>query len=78
MASTGDRLVGKFTERALMKRAEEVVTDKSKSSEIFDAESEKMLPRFNRSGEFILARGCRPTFPAYDISCSGLLPASGI
>jgi hypothetical protein len=52
MASNGDRLVGKFTERALMKRAEEVVTEKSKSSEIFDAEAEKMLPRFNRSGEF--------------------------
>ncbi len=52
MASNGDRLVGKFTERALMKRAEEVVTEKSKTSEIFDAEAEKILPRFNRSGEF--------------------------
>ena len=45
MASNGDRLVGKFTERALMKRAEEVVTEKSKTSEIFDAEAEKILAR---------------------------------
>ncbi len=51
MTSTGDRLVGRFTERTLLKRAKEVVAEKSKASDIFDEEAEKALPRFKKSGE---------------------------
>ena len=46
------RTVGRFTEKALLKRAEEVVTEKSKTSDIFDDEAESLLPRFKRSGGF--------------------------
>jgi len=47
--STGDRLVGRFTEASLLKRAKEVVAEKSQASEIFDEEAEKSLPRFKKS-----------------------------
>lgn len=47
--STGDRLVGRFTETALLKRANEVVAEKSKASDIFDEEAEKSMPRFKKS-----------------------------
>jgi len=53
--STGDRLVGRFTERALLKQAETVVMEKSKTSDIFDDEAETLLPRFKRS-EIVLGR----------------------
>lgn len=46
----GDRLVGRFTESALLARAKEVVEEKSKASSIFDEEAENALPRFKRSG----------------------------
>ncbi len=52
MATNGDRMVGRFTEKALLKRAKEVVTEKSKTSDIFDDEAERLLPRFKRSGGF--------------------------
>jgi len=47
--STGDRLVGRFTEKALLKRAKDVVDAKSKVSDIFDEEAENSLPRFKTS-----------------------------
>lgn len=47
---TGDRLVGRFTERTLLKRAKEVVAEKSKASDIFDEEAEKSLPQFKKTG----------------------------
>jgi len=50
-----ERLVGRFTESALLKRAEEVVLEKSKASTIFDEEAERAQPRFKRS-ELALGR----------------------
>lgn len=47
--TTGDRLVGRFTERTLLKRAKEVVAEKSKASDIFDEEAEQALPKFKKS-----------------------------
>lgn len=55
MATNGDRMVGQFTEKALLKRAKEVVTEKSKTSDIFDDEAERLLPRFKRS-ELVLGK----------------------
>lgn len=51
MTSTtnGNRLVGRFTEAALLKRAKDIVEEKSKASNIFDEEAEKSLPRFSKS-----------------------------
>mmetsp|Transcript_24683 Transcript_24683/g.49896 ORF Transcript_24683/g.49896 Transcript_24683/m.49896 type:complete len:414 (-) Transcript_24683:86-1327(-) len=49
MASNPDRLVGRFTEAALLKRAREVVEEKSKTSTIFDEEAERQVPRFDKS-----------------------------
>jgi hypothetical protein len=49
--STGDRLVGRFTESALLKRAKDIVEAKKKASDTFDEEAEKALPLFQRSGE---------------------------
>lgn len=43
------RMVGRFTERALLKRAKECVEEKSKGSDIFDEEAEKVIPRFKHS-----------------------------
>jgi len=58
--STGDRLVGRYTEKDLLKRAKDVVDSKSKVSDIFDEEAENMMPRFKHSeldlGE-VLGRG---------------------
>ncbi len=50
--STGDRLVGRFTESALLKRAKDIVEAKKKASDTFDEEAERALPRFQRSGEY--------------------------
>ncbi|KAL3758729.1 hypothetical protein ACHAWU_001456 [Discostella pseudostelligera] len=47
--STGDRLVGRFTESALLKRAKDIVEAKKKASDTFDEEAERALPRFQRS-----------------------------
>lgn len=47
--SNGDRLVGRFTEKALLKRAKDIVEEKSKASNIFDEDAEKSLPRFEKS-----------------------------
>lgn len=41
-----DRLIGRFTEGHLLKRAKEVVAKKSEASEVFDEEAERLLPRF--------------------------------
>lgn len=50
MPSNGSgRLIGRFTEGALLKRAKEVVEEKSKASDIFDEEAEEALPRFKKS-----------------------------
>ena len=48
--SNGDRLVGRFTEKSLLARAKSIVEDKTKASDIFDEEAEKMLPRCEKSG----------------------------
>ncbi|KAL7555313.1 hypothetical protein ACHAWF_018975 [Thalassiosira exigua] len=47
--TSGDRLVGRFTESALLKRAKEIVGQKSKASDIFDEEAERSLPRVKKS-----------------------------
>ena len=49
----GDRMIGRYTEKALLKRAKEVVEEKSKGSTIFDEEAENALPRFYSKGECI-------------------------
>ena len=49
--STGDPLIGRFTESALLKRAKDIVEAKKKASDTFDEEAEKALPLFQRSGE---------------------------
>ena len=51
-SSGGERLVGRFTESALLKKAKEVVAEKSKESEMFDEEAEKAMPRFKKSGKY--------------------------
>ena len=48
--SNGESLIGRFTEKALLQRAKEVVAEKSKTSDIFDEEAEQSLPRFLKSG----------------------------
>lgn len=50
-----ERLVGRFTEGALLKRAKEVVEQKSKASTIFDEEAEQAVPQFKKS-ELALGR----------------------
>ena len=50
-SSTGDRLVGRYTESALLNRAKDIVEAKKEASDIFDEEAEKSLPRFAKSGE---------------------------
>ncbi|KAL7507423.1 hypothetical protein ACHAXN_004595 [Cyclotella atomus] len=45
----GDRMIGRFTESALLAKAKEVVEEKSKASSIFDEDAEKALPRFKMS-----------------------------
>ena len=47
---SSERLIGRFTEKTLLKRAKEVVQEKSKASDIFDEEAESLLPRFKKSG----------------------------
>lgn len=47
--TNGNRLVGRFTEKALLKRAKDIVEEKSKASDIFDEEAEQSLPRFSKS-----------------------------
>lgn len=49
----GDRMIGRFTESALLAKAKEVVQEKSKASSIFDEDAEKALPRFKMSGKSI-------------------------
>jgi hypothetical protein len=44
-------MIGQHTEKALLRRAEEVMIEKARTSEIFDVEAEQLLPRFKRSGE---------------------------
>lgn len=61
-SKTGGRLIGRFTEAALLKRAKEVVDEKSKASDIFDEEAEKSLPRFKKSGAYLL---CIELFSAH-------------
>lgn len=51
VSSTGDRLVGRYTESALLSRAKDIVEAKKKASDIFDEEAETLLPRFAKSGE---------------------------
>ena len=45
------RMIGRYTEQALLKRAKEVVEEKGKGSAIFDEEAEKAVPRFKSKGE---------------------------
>jgi len=47
------RMIGRYTEDALLKRAKEVVEEKGKGSEVFDEEAEKDIPRFKKTGECI-------------------------
>ncbi len=53
VSSSGDRLVGRYTESALLNRAKEVVEAKKKASDTFDDEAEKALPRFTKTGACI-------------------------
>ena len=55
-SNNGDRLIGRFTESALLKRAKEIVEAKTKASDIFDEEAEKALPRFKKSGGYTQLR----------------------
>lgn len=52
--SSSSRLVGRFTEATLLKKAKEVVAEKSKASTMFDEEAEKAMPRFKKSGKFYI------------------------
>lgn len=45
------RMIGRYTEAALLKRAKEVVEEKGSGSAIFDEEAEKVIPRFYAKGE---------------------------
>lgn len=56
----GDRMIGRFTESALLAKAKEVVEEKSKASSIFDEDAEKALPRFKMSGESSAQYGLCP------------------
>lgn len=49
------RLVGRFTEGALLKRAREVVEEKSANSQIFDKAAEGLIPKFKKP-ELVLGR----------------------
>ena len=49
--NSSSRLVGRFTEATLLKKAKEVVAEKSKASTMFDEEAEKAMPRFKKSGK---------------------------
>ena len=53
-SSSHNRLVGRFTEATLLKKAKEVVAEKSKASTMFDDEAEKAMPRFKKSGKFYI------------------------
>jgi hypothetical protein len=50
-STTGDRLVGRFTESVLLKKAKDIVEAKKRDSDIFDEEAEKAIPLFQKSGE---------------------------
>ena len=52
------RLVGRFTEATLLKKAKEVVAEKSKASTMFDDEAEKAMPRFKKSGKKLCVDIC--------------------
>jgi len=54
MTATKGKMIGRYTEEALLKRAKEVVEEKAKGSDFFDEDAEKDMPRFKRSGEYIL------------------------
>lgn len=44
--------IGKYDERYLLQRAEEIVVAKSEGSQIFDEDAEDAIPRFLPSGEY--------------------------
>lgn len=46
---SGDRLIGRFTERALLQRAQEVVKEKSNAATIFNEETEAAFAKFDRA-----------------------------
>ena len=54
MTATKGKMIGRYTEEALLKRAKEVVEEKAKGSDFFDEDAEKDMPRFKRTGEYIL------------------------
>ena len=53
MTATRGKMIGRYTEEALLNRAKEVVEEKGKGSEIFDEDEEKNMPRFKKTGECI-------------------------
>lgn len=53
MTATKGKMIGRYTEEALLKRAKEVVEEKAKGSDFFDEDAEKDMPRFKRTGEYI-------------------------
>ena len=53
MTATKGKMIGRYTEEALLKRAQEVVEEKAKGSDFFDEDAEKDMPRFKRTGEYI-------------------------
>ena len=56
----GSHLIGRFTEAALLKKAKEVVAEKSNASIIFDEEAERDMPRFKKTGMRVLM--CVPRY----------------
>ena len=66
MTATKGNMIGRYTEEALLKRAKEVVEEKAKGSDFFDEDAEKDMPRFKRTGEYILCINAFWPFGYYD------------
>ena len=49
--SEGEK-IGEFSEGHLLKRAAEVVGEKTKGSEVLDPAAENRIPKFDKSGMF--------------------------
>lgn len=66
MTASKGKMIGRYTEEALLKRAKEVVEEKAKGSDFFDEDAEKDMPRFKRTGEYILCINAFWPFVYYD------------
>ena len=45
-----DKMIGEFSEGHLLKRAKEVVEDKTKDSAVLDVHAEERIPKFKKKG----------------------------